>query len=52
LKKDRPPKSDSRSRLAVFHDEFPEDLRYWLLADRKVALKAFDLIESIPETAI
>ncbi len=34
-------------REAVFHPEFREDLRYWVGADRKVALRAFDLIEAI-----
>lgn len=34
-------------REAVFHPEFREDLRYWAGTDRKVALRAFDLIEAI-----
>lgn len=34
-------------RLAVFHPEFREDLRYWVETDRKVALRAFSLIEAI-----
>ena len=36
-----------KSRLAVFHPEFREDLRYWVETDRKVALRAFSLIEAI-----
>jgi toxin YoeB len=36
-----------RERSAVFHPEFREDLRYWVEIDRKVALRAFDLIEAI-----
>jgi toxin YoeB len=36
-----------RDRLAVFHPEFREDLRYWVETDRKVALRAFALIEAI-----
>lgn len=32
---------------AVFHPEFREDLRYWVETDRKVALRALDLIEAI-----
>jgi toxin YoeB len=32
---------------AVFHLEFREDLRYWVETDRRVALRAFDLIEAI-----
>ncbi len=38
---------DKRDRDAVFHLEFREDLRYWVDSDRKVALRAFDLIEAI-----
>lgn len=34
-------------REAVFHSEFRQDLRYWVDTDRKVALRAFELIESI-----
>ncbi len=34
-------------RLAVFQPEFLEDLRYWVETDRKLALRAFDLIEAI-----
>jgi toxin YoeB len=33
--------------VAVFHPEFREDLRYWVQTDRKVAVRAFDLIEAI-----
>ena len=31
----------------MFHPEFREDLRHWVETDRKVALRAFDLIEAI-----
>ncbi|HEY6404410.1 MAG TPA: Txe/YoeB family addiction module toxin [Blastocatellia bacterium] len=34
-------------REAVFHPEFREDLRYWVETDRKVALRALDLVEAI-----
>ncbi len=34
-------------RSAVFQPEFREDLRYWVEADRKVALRAFDVIEAV-----
>lgn len=34
-------------RETVFHPEFLEDLRHWVQADRKVALRVFDLIEAI-----
>lgn len=36
-----------RERVAVFHPEFIEDLRYWVEQDRRIVLKAFDLIEAI-----
>ncbi len=36
-----------KERDAVFHPEFREDLRYWVETDRKVALRAFGLIEAI-----
>jgi toxin YoeB len=32
---------------AVFHLEFRQDLRYWFETDRKMALRAFELIEQI-----
>ena len=34
-------------RLAIFHPEFIEDLRYWVERDRRVAVRAFDLIEAV-----
>ena len=34
-------------RDAVFQPEFREDLRFWVETDRKVALRAFKLIEAI-----
>ncbi len=36
-----------KARRAVFQSEFIEDLRYWVETDRKLALRAFDLIEAI-----
>jgi len=35
------------AREAVFHPEFREDLRYWVEADRKVALRILELIEAV-----
>lgn len=35
------------ARDAVFHPEFREDLRYWVETDRKIALRAFVLIEDV-----
>jgi toxin YoeB len=37
----------SKHREAVFQQEFRDDLRHWVETDRKVALRAFDLIEAI-----
>ena len=36
-----------KARTAVFQPEFIDDLRYWVDTDRKLALRAFDLIEAI-----
>jgi toxin YoeB len=36
-----------KERKAVFQPEFIEDLRYWVETDRKLAIRAFDLIEAI-----
>ncbi|MFL6258061.1 MAG: Txe/YoeB family addiction module toxin [Pyrinomonadaceae bacterium] len=33
--------------MTAFHPEFIEDLRYWVEADRKVALRALDLVEAV-----
>ncbi len=37
-----------KDRLAVFQPEFLEDLRFWVETDRKLASRAFDMIEAIP----
>ncbi len=37
----------NKQRDAVFQPEFREDLRYWVEVDRKIALRAIDLIEAI-----
>jgi len=42
-----PPASDKSSRVAVFHPEFREDLRHWVETERKIALRAFALVEAI-----
>ena len=36
----------SVSRVAVFHREFREDLRYWVKSDRHVALRVLDLVDA------
>ena len=44
-------RTDDRRRLArreaVFQPEFREDLRYWVETDRRIALRALDLVEAI-----
>jgi toxin YoeB len=34
-------------RLAVFHPEFRQDLRYWVETNRRVALRVMDLVEAV-----
>jgi toxin YoeB len=36
-----------KKREAVFQPEFLEDLRHWVETDRKLALRALDLVEAI-----
>ena len=36
-----------RDRVAVFHPEFREDLRHWVATDRRVALRALEIVEAI-----
>jgi toxin YoeB len=36
-----------RVRAAVFQPEFREDLRHWVQTDRRVALRAMDLVEAV-----
>ena len=38
---------EGKRREAVFHPEFREDLRFWVETDRKVALRAFAIMEAI-----
>jgi toxin YoeB len=33
-------------RLAVFQPQFRDDLRYWVETNRKIALKALELVEA------
>lgn len=37
----------NHGKEAVFQPEFREDLRYWMKTNRKVALRAFELIEAM-----
>jgi toxin YoeB len=34
-------------RVAVFQKEFLEDLRHWVRTDRRLAVRALDLVEAI-----
>ena len=34
-------------REAIFHPEFRQDLRHWVEIDRKVALRALELVEAV-----
>jgi toxin YoeB len=34
-------------RLAVFHPEFRQDLRFWVETNRGVALRVVDLVEAV-----
>ena len=47
MKKNKNNRSRDYSRDAIFQPEFREDLKYWVRTDRKIALRVFELIESI-----
>jgi toxin YoeB len=34
-------------RLAVFHPEFREDLRYWVRSDRSIAIRTLEIVEAV-----
>jgi len=34
-------------RLAIFHPEFREDLRYWVKTERSTAIRVLDLLEAV-----
>ena len=40
-------KKSEEKTITVFHDEFREDLSYWVKIDRKIALKILELVEAI-----
>ena len=46
-KKGERPQGGSPKRDAVFHPEFRGDVRFWISADRRIALRALDLVEAI-----
>jgi toxin YoeB len=35
------------NRLAIFQSEFRDDLRYWVKADRSIAIRVLDLVEAV-----
>ncbi len=37
----------SATRLAVFHPEFRNDLRYWVRTERKTPLRVLELVEAV-----
>jgi toxin YoeB len=47
VKKSRAEHRVRGERLAVFQREFIEDLRFWVDKDRRIAIRAFDLIEAV-----
>jgi toxin YoeB len=47
LAKKRNEPAEPRRREAVFHPEFREDLRHWVEADRKLALRVLELVEAV-----
>jgi len=45
--KSRPHEARPPSHVAVFQPEFIEDMRYWVEADRRTALRCLDLVVAI-----
>ncbi len=39
--------SKRNERIAVFFPEFREDLKFWVEADRKTAIRVLDLVDAI-----
>ncbi len=39
-------KTERTTRLAVFHPEFRDDLRFWVRTERKTALRVLELVEA------
>lgn len=46
-KKSKPANPSTSARIAIFQDEFREDLRYWVETDRRAALRVLALVEAI-----
>ena len=47
-KKDKAGSKKQPWREAVFQPEFIEDLRHWVAAERRVALRALIIVEAVP----
>jgi toxin YoeB len=43
----RKSRRSSETRLAVFHAEFRDDLRWWIRTDRRTALRVLELAEAV-----
>ncbi len=43
----KPKPTQPKSRDAVSHPEFREDVVYWVKTNRKTALRVFDLVEAV-----
>lgn len=37
----------AKARFAVVHDEFRDDLRWWVATDRRTALRVLDIVEAV-----
>ncbi len=46
-KRSKQPTVSRATRESVFEPEFREDLRYWVDTDRRIALRALDLVEAV-----
>jgi toxin YoeB len=45
--KKRKPSPSAGNRLAVFHPEFRDDLRFWIRTERKTAPRLLELVEDV-----
>lgn len=43
----RVPRKKARVRAAIFGREFREDLRWWVRTDKRVALRALELVDAV-----
>ena len=40
-------RDSEKRREAVFHPEFREDLKWWVRHDRRIAVRALDIVEAV-----